>query len=318
MTPSAFFFSWRQRLCAAAITVAIAAPALAAGPAQRSFASPEAAAAALLEAARSGDVSRTRAVLGPAAAQLGSGDPVLSRREREAFTSAYAERHEIRRAGVRATLVLGPDEWPFPVPLVKGAKGWRFDTAAGIDEIVNRRIGHNELNTIQVLLAIVDAQNDYAAVDRNGDGLHEYARAFASSPGARDGLYWDTQPGQPESPLGPLVARATIEGYRFAGGARTPYWGYYFRIIDRQGPHARGGEFSYLAGERLIGGFAVVAWPAEYGASGVKTFLVNHDGRVFERDLGPDTARIAPDITVFDPAPGWLPVGMPSTQTAGN
>ena len=277
---------------------------------QQGYASPEQASMALLDAAQSGDGQRIRAVFGRHWKSLGSGDPVLAKREREAFATAYNEKHEVRLLGeTKATLVLGKEEWPFPIPLVKTKNAWRFDTAAGMTEILNRRIGRNETNTIQVLLAIADAQQEYASRDHDGDGLLEYAQKFSSGDDKFDGLYWPVQAGQSESPLGLLVAKATAEGYTFRSDKPTPYWGYYYRILTDQGSAARGGSYSYLAGDNMIGGFAVIASPAEYGASGVKTFMINHDGAVFEKDLGTKTPRLAADIRQFDPGEGWVLTG---------
>jgi len=294
-------------LSAIALTVAVAStPLSAAEPTQQTYASPDAASAALLELARSGDAKRIRAVFGPQGSRLGSGDPALAKGERATFIKAYNEKHSLRMDGEsRATIILGNDEWPFPVPLVKSGNAWRFDTAAGLDEIINRRIGRNELQTTQVLLAIVDAQQEYAAEDRDGDGVREYAQKFASSPGRFDGLYWPVKAGEPVSPLGPLVASAVRQGRRDIGGKPTPYRGYYYRMLTGQGSAAKGGAYSYLAGSKMIGGFAVLAYPAEYGKSGVKSFLVNHDGTVFEKDLGTDTARAVKVIKVFNPGEGW-------------
>ncbi len=277
---------------------------------QKSYASPEQASMALLDAAQSGDGQRIRAVFGRHWKSLGSGDPVLAKREREAFAAAYNEKHEVRLLDeTKATLVLGKEEWPFPIPLVKANNAWRFDTATGMIEILNRRIGRNETNTIQVLLAIADAQQEYASRDHDGDGLLEFAQKFSSGDGKFDGLYWPVQGGQSESPMGLLVAKATGEGYTFRSDRPTPYWGYYYRILRGQGGAARGGSYSYLAGDSMIGGFAVIASPAEYGASGVKTFMINHDGVVFEKDLGPKTSRLAADIQRFDPGEGWVLTG---------
>ncbi|MFA7291047.1 MAG: DUF2950 domain-containing protein [Rhodocyclaceae bacterium] len=285
----------------------LAPPALAAAPKQKTYASAEAASAALLEAARSGKSATFQAVFGPVAKRLGSGDPVLAKIERERFIAAYNEKHAVRREGdSRATLVLGNDEWPFPVPLVKVGKHWRFDSAAGEEEIINRRVGRNELYAIQVLMALVDAQRDYASVDRNGDGVREYAPKFASSPDKHDGLYWPTAAGEPASPLGPLVASAVGEGYVPVGNKPQPYWGYYYRILAEQGGAAKGGAYSYIADDRMIGGFAVVAFPAEYGFSGVKSFIVNHEGVVFEKDLGPESAKQVLGMTQFNPDSGWV------------
>jgi hypothetical protein len=293
----------------AVAAVVLALPASAAAPKQRTYASPEAASADLLAAARSGKSASFQAVFGPEAKHLGSGDPVLAKTERERFILAYTEKHALRMDGAgRAMLVLGNNEWPFPVPLVKAGKTWRFDTAAGKEEIINRRVGRNELYAIQALMAVVDAQRDYASVDRDGDGVRAYAPKFASTPGKNDGLYWATKAGEPASPLGPLVASAVAEGYEHAGkrGKPIPYWGYYYRILTAQGEAAKGGAYSYLAGEQMIGGFAVLAYPAEYGVSGVKTFMVSHDGIVFEKDLGADSARQALSISRFNPDSGWV------------
>ena len=296
-------------LSAFALTLTLAAaPLAAAEPAQQTYASPDAASAALLEIARTGDAKSIRSVFGPQGKRLGSGDPVQAKGERETFIHAYNEKHSLLLDGEnRATLVLGNDEWPFPVPLVKAGNAWHFDTAAGLDEIVNRRIGRNELQTTQVLLAVVDAQQEYATEDRDGDGVREYAQKFASSPGKFDGLYWPAKAGEPASPLGPLVASAVRQGQRITGiKPPTPYRGYYYRMLTGQGSAAKGGAYSYLAGSKMIGGFAVLAYPAEYGKSGVKSFLVNHDGVVFEKDLGAGTAKAAKAIGEFNPGEGWV------------
>lgn len=304
--------SRRLAMPVAALVVALgalASPLANAAPTQKTFATPEAAAAALADAARSGSQKRLRALFGPAGNRLGNNDPVLARAERKTFVDAYNEKHSIALSGdARATLVVGSNDWPFPVPLVKSGKGWYFDTAAGAEEIINRRIGRNELHAIQTLLAIVDAQREYAAEDRDGDGLRDYAQKFASAPGKRDGLYWPAVPGEAPSPLGTLVAAAVEAGYTPGSGAPRPYWGYYFRILTEQGASARGGAYSYLAGANLIGGFAVIAYPAEYGESGVKSFLVNHDGIVFEKDLGADTHAVAAATRQFDPDASWKEV----------
>jgi hypothetical protein len=306
------YLSRRLAMPVAALVVAlgaVASPLANAAPTQKTFATPEAAAAALADAARSGSQKRLRALLGPAGSKLGNNDPALARAERKTFVDAYNEKHSIALSGdARATLVVGSNDWPFPLPLVKGGKGWYFDAAAGAEEIANRRIGRNELHAIQTLLAIVDAQREYAAEDRDGDGLRDYAQKFASTPGKRDGLYWPVGQGGDPSPLGALVASAVEQGFVPGSGAPRPYWGYYFRILTEQGSGARGGAYSYLAGANLIGGFAVIAYPAEYGESGVKSFLVNHDGIVFEKDLGADTHAVAAATKAFDPGSGWQEV----------
>jgi hypothetical protein len=213
----------------------------------------------------------------------------------------------------KATLVVGVQDWPFPIPLVQQDGKWRFDTAAGRAEILYRRIGRNELNAIQACLAFVDAQQDYAEKERAGGGSAAYAQRIVSRPGKKDGLYWPAKAGEEQSPLGELAARASAEGYR-GGAQRTPYHGYYYKVLTRQGPNAAGGELDYVVRGNMIGGFALVAYPAEYGNSGVMTFVVNHQGTVFEKDLGVDTARISGGMTAFDPDASWKKVdaGAPS------
>jgi Protein of unknown function (DUF2950) len=272
----------------------------------RGFATAEEAATALVNALRSGDKKAILRVLGPEGGGLvSSGDPVADRRTREAFVAKYDERHRFEAGDGKATLVVGKDDFPLPIPLVPAGPGWRFDTDAGKEEILNRRIGQNELNTIQVCLAVVDAQREYYARDPDRDGVLQYAQKFASTPGRRDGLYWPTRPGEPPSPLGDLVARARGEGYGRSKDAPAPYWGYYYRILNAQGKDAPGGAYSYLAHGRMMGGFAVVAYPAQYGASGVMTFLVNHDGVVYQKDLGPATATLARQMAAFNPDATW-------------
>jgi Protein of unknown function (DUF2950) len=270
------------------------------------FATLEEAGTALVNALRSGDKKAILGVLGPEGAGLvSSGDPVADRRGRDAFVAKYDERHRFEGGGGKVTLFVGKDDFPLPIPLVPDGPEWRFDTVAGKEEILNRRIGQNELNTIQVCLAIVDAQREYYVRDPDRDGVLQYAQKFASTPGRRDGLHWPTRPGEPPSPLGGLVARARSEGYRRPNDAPAPYWGYYYRILNAQGKDAPGGAYSYLTHGRMMGGFAVVAYPAQYGASGVMTFLVNHDGVVYQKDLGPGTATLARQMAAFNPDATW-------------
>lgn len=291
------------------LALAPATQAAAAQPKQKSFSSPDEAATALVEAAKSHDRNALLAVLGPEATKLGSGDPVQSKREREQFVAAYQEKHELVKEGdTRATLVVGKNDWPLPIPLVKADDGWKFDTAAGREELLNRRIGQNELYAIQVLLAIGDAQREYAAADRDGDGLLEYAQKFWSSKGKKDGLHWPAKEGEPRSPLGELAADATQRGYAGKGKGPRPYWGYYYRILKAQGKDAPGGAYDYMAKGSMIGGFAVLAYPAKYGASGVMSFMVNHDGVVYEKDLGRDTPQAAVKLNKFNPGEGWKQV----------
>jgi hypothetical protein len=273
---------------------------------QRRFASIEEATQALVAAIRAGDQKAMLAILGEEGKGLVySGDPVADRGARERFVAAYDAKHSLEAGGGKVVLVVGNDDFPFPIPLVPDGPSWRFDTAAGREEIVNRRVGQNELNTIQVCLAYVDAQREYYARDPDNNGLLQYARTFASSPGKRDGLYWPTNAGESPSPLGPLVARARGEGYSKTSSSPVPYWGYYYRILTAQGKDAPGGAYDYLAHGRLIGGFALVAYPAQYGVSGVMTFMVNHDGVVYQKDLGPNSAAMARAMKEFNPDSTW-------------
>lgn len=276
---------------------------------QRSFASAEEAASALAAAVRVHDKAALVAILGAGSDQwITSGDAAADRAAGERFVKQFDEKHTIVRDGDnRATLAVGADDWPFAFPLLHSGERWRFDTEAGKNEMLARRIGQNELAVINVMLAIVDAQREYASADHDKDGVREYASRFLSSPGKQDGLYWPTAAGEAPSPLGPLVVQATSEGYKGKGGsddART-YHGYHFRLLKGQGPHAKGGAFDYIVKGHMIGGFAALAYPARYDNSGVMTFIVNHDGVVYQRDLGRDTAAKARAITRFDPGPEW-------------
>ena len=214
----------------------------------------------------------------------------------------------ITRDGDKASLLIGDDGFPFAFPLVKTGGRWHFDTAAGKHELLLRRIGGNELDTIKVLQAIVDAERDYASEDRSGDGVLDYAQKFASTPGKRDGLYWPTKAGEAESPLGVLIAHAAGEGYKKGEKAPTPYHGYYYRMLKGQGNNAESGAFDYVVHGRGIAGFAVVAYPAKYGNSGVMTFIVNQDGKVYQADLGPETKAKVEGVQRFDPGKGWSAV----------
>jgi hypothetical protein len=306
-----------NRIGAIARAVALAATVIAgagcASASPKSFNSPEAGVEALVGALRPYDESRAVAVLGPEADDvLVSGDPVADENTREAFLAAYDRRHRIvTEDDGSATLLVGDDDWPMPIPLVRSGGTWRFDTASGKDEILNRRIGNNELSTIEVCRAIVDAQQEYADADPTHSGSRAYAPKFLSDPGARNGLFWETREGEPPSPLGELVAEAVVEGYPLPTSAdRTPqpYHGYYYKMLTAQGPSAPGGARSYVERGHLTGGFGVVAWPADYLNSGVMTFMVNQDGVVYQRDLGPDTALIAGSMTAFDPDASWVMV----------
>ncbi len=274
---------------------------------QQVFASPDEAVKALIAAARGTETKALLALLGSGAKSLiDSGDAVADKERRARFVASYDEANKLERAGdAKAILITGKDGWPFPIPLVKAADGWRFDTAAGKDEIINRRIGSNELSTIQAMLAYVDAQRDYYRLNPQRDKLQGYAQKLVSSKGKRDGLYFPTKAGEPLSPLGPLFDAAKAEGYGGTGAKSTAYHGYHYRILKGQGPNAAGDAYDYMAKGKMIGGFALIAWPATYRNSGVMTFMVNHDGTVFKKDLGPDTAAIVGKITRFNPDGSW-------------
>jgi hypothetical protein len=283
--------------------------ALAAGPAvdQQVFPTPEAAVQALVAALKRHDEQRLLSIFGQTGKELFfSGDPVADRQRQENFIRAYDLKNSLAAEGDGMVLTIGDKAWPFPIPIAKQGAQWFFDTAAGKEELLNRWIGENELSTIQTLLAVVDAQREYAMQDRDQDGLLEYAERFASAPGTRNGLYWKTGPGEAPSPLGELVAEAWAEGYTAKGNqGPVPYHGYYFRILKCQGPHAAGGPFDYVVNNHMLGGFGVMAYPAAYGTSGVMSFQVNHEGVIYEKDLGPATAKIAPVLDAFDPDRTW-------------
>jgi hypothetical protein len=294
-------------ICAVALLV-MAPMALAATAAQKSFASPEAGITALVEAVTANDQATLHAIFGPHGGKLlSSGDAVADAQSRETFLKAYGEANKLVFEGGRhAMLVIGKDEWPMPIPLVQSKDGWRFDTRQGEKEILARRIGRNELAAIKVCLAIVDAEREYAARDLDGDGIPEYAPKFMSAPGKHDGLYWETNAGEPPSPLGPLLAAATSEGYTGSGSRPlAPYHGYFYRILTKQGKDAPGGAYDYFVKGNMIGGLAVIAYPARYGASGVMSFIVNHDGVVYEKNLGKNTVAIASKMTTFNPDASW-------------
>ncbi|HEX2842887.1 DUF2950 domain-containing protein [Hyphomicrobium sp.] len=280
-----------------------------AASAQGTYSSPQEAVDALVASVKSGSVADIVAVLGPEGQGLASsGDPVADASVRERFVSAYDEAHQLHKFGDEPlTLYIGHEDFPFPIPLVEEAGKWHFDTAAGAEEILDRRIGENELAAIQVLRSSVDAQREYAETDHDGKGV-QYARRLLSSEGKMDGLYWPTAEGEPESPLGPLVAEARSEGYKARQGGPTPYHGYFFRVLSGQGKDAAGGARDYIVHGRMIGGFGLIAVPAEYANSGVMTFIVNQDGVVYQKDLGPRTGAIASGITAFDPDTSWSQV----------
>jgi Protein of unknown function (DUF2950) len=274
---------------------------------------PTAATDAFVTAARSGDVKAVLAVLGDRSkAFLVSGDPVSDRAALARFVELYDHSHELSSPDeTTRTLAIGDDAWPFPIPVVKGKTGWSFDTAAGEKEILSRRVGQNELDVIQVCIGYVEAQRDYLTRNPDGASVPHYADRLLSSPGKRDGLYWQSGPGEPESPMGPAVSGAIRQGYTLKRGANAPYHGYHFRLLTAQGPHAEGGALDYREGGKLTRGFALVAWPESYGKTGVMSFLVNQSGVVLEKDLGKKTTSIASGVKRFDPDSGWKPVQTP-------
>lgn len=278
---------------------------------QRTFASPGEAVKAMVEALKSNDVKAMEAIFGPGSQDiLTSGDPVADRSGREEFLKLYGEKNRLEQTADKVVLSVGDEDWPLPIPIVKEDALWRFDAKQGRDELLARRIGRNELDTIQVCLAYVDAQREYAFKDQDGDGLLEYAQVFQSESGKKNGLYWDVREGEGPSPLGPLFAAARQEGYtpKSAGGHPVPYHGYYYRILKGQGENAQGGAYDYIVGGEMIGGFALVAYPATYMSSGVMTFIVNHDGVVYQKDLGENTKRTAQALQRFNPDGSWKKV----------
>jgi hypothetical protein len=248
--------------------------------------------------------------MGPEGEQIvSSGDEVNDRQRRQKFLELYDQHHElVSEDPDRRTLVVGDSDWPFPIPIVKQGNKWVFDAAAGREEILNRRIGENELSAVQVCKAIADAEHEYAVRDPDRDGIQEYARKFASDPGKRNGLYWKTSAGEEPSPLGELAAEASAEGYTRKTEGPTPYHGYFYRILESQGPGAPNGAIDYVVNGKMILGFAVVAWPAEYGSAGITSFIMGPDGVVYQRDLGDDTENIAKSMKSFDPGKGWVKV----------
>jgi len=278
---------------------------------QKKFKSPEDAFKSLVKAAKNNDIKELLAILGPEGKDIiSSGDEVADRGARKRFVKAAKEAVKFSKLDDETMLpVIGKDERSFPIPIVKSGQEWVFFTEEGKEEIINRRIGRNELYTIRVSLAYVDAQREYASKDRMGDGVLQYAQRFMSQKGKKDGLYWEVAPGEKSSPLGPLVASATKEGDTPGKGEKpspySPYHGYYFKILKSQGSSAAGGELDYVINGKMVAGFGLVAYPAEYGVSGIMTFTVNQLGIVFEKDLGPKTEEIAKAITKYDPDKTW-------------
>jgi hypothetical protein len=272
---------------------------------QKTFPKSSEAVAALIAAARTGDQAQLLAILGPNGKDLiDSGDPVADKKSLEAFVKMYDTKHSLTvPAPGYKTLVVGADDWPMPIPLVRDGTSWYFDSAQGRDEIVNRRIGENELGAIAVCEGYYRAQKEYAAKAHDGLPAKLYAQKFSSDTGKHNGLYWPVAAGSPQSPMGPAVAEAEAEGY--GGGGPEPYHGYLYKRLVAQGPDAPGGAKDYVVNGKQSGGFAFLAYPAKYGSSGIMTFIVNQDGVIYQKDLGDDTEKAAPDITKFDPDKSW-------------
>jgi hypothetical protein len=307
MTPmKAHCLRWRPAV--GLLLAVIGIPFQEASGAPSAFPTPEEAVRALDQAIRATNRAALAELFGPAAESLMNPDTVQGGRELADFAQAFTATNRLARVSDRRmVLEVGREAWPFPIPLVKGDRGWQFDGPAGVDELLNRRIGRNELDVLRVLRGLVDAQREYASRDRDGDDVLEFAQTIGSGPGRMDGLYWPVELNGEISPIGPFIARAQAEGYFAGSGAEgpQPFHGYYFRVLKRQGRHAPGGKYDYVINGNMIGGFALVAWPAEYGESGVMTFIVNQQGRVYQRDLGPKTTRLAKAITSYDPDSAW-------------
>jgi hypothetical protein len=317
MTPPAPISSFPSPLAAALgfLLACVAAVPLRAddgSAAARRFTSPEQAVAALMAATKAGDRAAVDAIFGPDVKDLLSGDPRQDALEFAAFAKSIAKyAHLAKTADDRYVLDVGGQNWPMPIPLVKKDGSWYFDTLAGKDEILSRRIGEDELTVIGVCHTYVQAQHEYASEDRDGSGVLKFASKLKSSEGKKDGLYWPAGPDEEQSPFGPLVAEARAEGYGPKDGKPQPFHGYRFKILTAQGPSAPGGAFSYVINGNMIAGFALVAYPAHWGESGVMTFIVNQWGRVYERNLGADSADIAAEMTDFDPDGDWALVPTP-------
>jgi hypothetical protein len=293
-----------------AVSVAVAAfvlPLSAQEVKQKVFGSPEEAMKTLADAVQAGDMKGMLTILGPEGEDIvSSGDPVADKNTGELFVKAYQETvYFVKEKEDRVSVIIGNDNWPFPIPIVKKGEGWVFDTKEGREEVLNRRLGRNELNAIQVCSAYVDAQREYAITDRERDGVIQYAQKVLSDPYRRNGLYWEVGEGETPSPLGSFIAQATAEGYTKKGDKPIPYFGYYYRILKGQGKSAPGGAYQYVINGHMVAGFALVAWPAEYNVSGVMTFIVNQNGTVYQKDLGPKTAEIAKAMTLYNPDRTW-------------
>jgi hypothetical protein len=306
-------FPYGRQISLMVTGIALALPLAVFAQEEQSFNSPNDAVNALLQAAQKNDTNSIHLIFGPVGREMISPDVVQATDEFKLFVQHLKEKAQlINNSASNATLELGADGWPFPIPLIKQDSRWHFDAAAGRAEILARRVGRDEIGALAVCVAYVDAQQEYASRDRLGDGVLAYAQLLRSTPAKHDGLFWPvSQPGEDLSPLGPLIAQARVEGYRHTArmldDEQAPYHGYYFKIITRQGKHAPGGKYNYLINGRMIAGFALVAWPAEWGNTGVMTFIVNQQGRIYQKNLGPPTVKIAAAMTTYDPDATWIP-----------
>ena len=302
---------WLHRALLAALGLGLALPVCAGAVEEQTFNSPNEAVNALITAAQNNDTNAIHLIFGPAGHELISPDVVQATDEFKMFKERLTQKTQlITNSDSNATLELGADSWPFPIPLVKQDAQWHFDSAAGKDEIFARRIGRDEMGAIDVCNAYVEAQREYASQDRMGDGVLAYAQFLRSASGTHDGLFWPTnQPGEELSPFGPLIAQARVEGYHRAAkmlnDEQAPYHGYYFKILTSQGRHAPGGRFKYIINGRMIAGFGLVAWPAEWGDTGVMTFVINQQGKIYQKNLESKTVKTAKAIAIYDPDDTW-------------
>lgn len=306
MSMSLFGATVRRTALALAIAVGLSGGALAQQPAKvQGFPTPDAAAGAFTDAVRGMNEKALSSLLGPEWREFVPTTAAQVAARRANYLKAWDEAHEVKVSGDKATVVAGKAGWTLPIPIVKDGAEWRFDAAAGWREMRLRQIGHDEGAVVQTLLAIADAQRDYASLDPMKTGSPAYARRLLSSPGQKNGLYWETKPGEPQSPLGPAVAKAQVDGASPDG-----HYGYYFRLLYAQGAAAPGGTRDYVVNNRMIGGFAAIAWPVKYGVTGVMTFIVSYEGVVYQQDLGPETAQRAGAIAAFNPDKGWVKADM--------
>ncbi len=300
-------------LLAAAGSVSVWSGSLMAAPAQKHFSSPEDALKGLVKAVKAKDTAALDQIFGPSAKDLRSNDEVQAAAEFEEFTKHVAEKTSIvKENDSRVIIHIGNENWPFPIPLVRANGQWFFDTEAGKEEVLNRRIGEDELTAILVCRTYVKAQRDYVLKDWDNDGILAYAQKLRSDPGKKNGLFWRHTPGETMSPLGELVAQARLEGYKKENSVfkeqPVPFHGYYFKILTKQGTHAPGGKYDYIINGNMVGGFGLVAFPSDWGKSGVMAFIVNQQGKVFQKNLGPDTLKTAQDMDTYDPDETWTPV----------